>query len=92
MIWPGNGPPNITPAIQVPMNGMLSTTPSTMRRPVPDSMSSGRAYPLQPAASTSTNAATSSTQLSCRGRRNPPLKNVISSCMMIEAGITSAAQ
>ena len=38
---PGNSPPNSAYAVQVPTTGMDSTIACAIRRPVPDSRSSG---------------------------------------------------
>ncbi|OUD85258.1 hypothetical protein BC477_12655 [Clavibacter michiganensis subsp. michiganensis] len=41
MCVPGNSPPNRRNEIHVPMTGMPFTMPSMMRRPLPESRSSG---------------------------------------------------
>ena len=38
---PGNSPPNSGQCTQVPITGIASVMPDAMRRPVPDSRSSG---------------------------------------------------
>ncbi|CAL8968113.1 hypothetical protein PROP_00208 [Propionicimonas sp. T2.31MG-18] len=38
---PGNSPPKMKNSAQVPISGIERTSPSTNRRPVPDSRSSG---------------------------------------------------
>ena len=80
MICPGNAPPKNRSFSQVPTTGMPSRMPSKMRSPVPESMSSGRAYPLHPPASAVIKIRNSSTQPARRGLRNAPVKNVTRSC------------
>ena len=41
IVVPGNSPPNTTNDTQVPMTGIDSMIASAIRRPVPDSRSSG---------------------------------------------------
>ena len=78
MTSPGNSPPNSTNESHVPTSGMPSAIPSVMRRPVPESRSSGSAYPLHPPARATTKIRNSSTHAHRRGRRNAPVKNVVS--------------
>ncbi len=92
MIRPGNSPPNRTEVSQVPTNGTARVVPCTIRRPVPDRLSSGRPYPLQPQTRTTRKAPTVSTQIPRRGRRKAAVKNAPASCSSNEAGSSRAAQ
>ncbi len=63
-----------------------------MRRPVPESRSSGSEYPVNPAPMPSTSSVTPMIQLSSRGLRNAPVKKTRTRWAVIEATNTSAAQ
>ncbi len=89
---PGNSLPKSRAETRVPITGMPRTIPSKIRSPVPDSESSGSAYPLQPPSIATTNRPKTSSQRSRRGRRNAPRKNMINSCIDSAAGSSSADQ
>src|SRR5699024_8091210 len=59
--------------------------PSMIRRPLPESRSSGSEYPVKPAAMPMMTRRTPTTQLSSRGRRNAPVKNTRSMCTLSAA-------
>ena len=89
---PGNSPPNSDVVTQVPTTGMDSVIALAIRRPVPDSASSGRPYPQKPSRKPSQNSDTPTIQLASRGLRNAPVKNTRNMCTMIAAMNSSAAQ
>ena len=92
MSLPGNSPPKTRYEIQVPTIGMPLTRPSMIRRPLPESRSSGSEYPVKPSSMASTKSVKPTTQLSSRGLRNAPVKKMRSMCRPIDATNSSAAQ
>ena len=89
---PGNGPPNKKNARYVPTIGMPCSAPSKIRRPAPDSWSSGSEYPNSPSSSPRVNSPTPISQLISRGLRYAPVKNTRSMWMVSAAMNRSAAQ
>jgi len=63
-----------------------------MRRPVPDTRSSGSEYPMNPFDSASTRSVMPIIQLSSRGLRNAPVKKIRHMCTAMAPTKTSAAQ
>src|SRR5438132_265770 len=88
----GDSPPNSRNAIQVPTNGIESTTEYAIRTPVPDKRSSGREYPVKPAPIPVTSIESPMSQLMSRGFRNAPVKKTRSRCATIASTKTTAAQ
>jgi hypothetical protein len=76
----------------VPTMGMDRIVPFTTARPVPESRSSGRSYPVSPANMARTNSTNPNTQLSSRGLRKAPVKNTRIMWESTAATKTSAAQ
>jgi hypothetical protein len=68
------------------------STPCSSARLPPDSMSSGKIEPVQPAAMPRMSRVTQTSHLSPRGPRNAPVKNSRSSCRHTAATKISAAQ
>ncbi len=66
--------------------------PSAIRRPVPDSRSSGSEYPAKPSNVASANRTMPISQLISRGLRNAPVKKIRSACRPMAATKISAAQ
>ena len=89
---PGNSPPKMRNALHTPTTGTEMTTEYAMRRPVPDSWSSGSEYPVKPLAIASRSRVTPIIQLSSRGRRNAPVKKMRMRWAMIAPTKISAAQ
>ncbi len=74
------------------MNGIDRMIELAMRRPVPESRSSGREYPVKPLPMASRSRVTPTIQLISRGRRNAPVKNTRHRCTTMAATNTRAAQ
>src|ERR1700753_3613094 len=90
--WPGNSPQTTDADNHVPTTGIDSMIAEAIRRPVPDSPSSGSEYPVKPARKPSRNSATPIAQFASRGLRNAPVKNTRAMCTTIDAMNSNAAQ
>ena len=88
----GNSPPKSRKAIHVPTSGTDSAMEYPIRRPVPESRSSGSEYPVKPLKMASRRSVSPIIQLISRGLRNAPVKNTRSRCTTMAATNTSAAQ
>ena len=89
---PGNSPPKNMLASHWPTNGIDCAIEYAMRRPTPESRSSGSEYPVNPAPIPAVTSPTPISQLISRGLRNAPVKNTRIMCATIAAMKISADQ